>query len=616
MSMQQEASAIFEPGESTAQQVRISVETLAYLALFCFALVLRLAEIDTTPLMPAETHNALAAWREVMPNAPGMRLIATSPILFGLQTLSFSLLGASELTARLATVIAGAALVLTPVLFRPLLGSTRTFLLSLLLAFSPVLLIASRSSSPDVWALLFAMISLWAFWQAVQWYRYATVAVIIFTALLFLVGPSGLVLALILLVAAGVTMLWRRGTLLADNDEVAEGSLEGIRASLKWALPLSLLGIVVVSTGFMLFPAGLSAVGEVVGGAVRALTQPTGIGGYATLVSLFYEPGLWVFAIASLILRRDRLTTLDIFLTSWVVLGIIASLLFVDGVPDHALWVTVPLAGLAVNTLVRIFSPDEDITFLAAPRWARWVIAFSLIGILCVFTLSFQSLARSMLAATGAALTAVAPESDSVILLLVSVMFLLIGFFLFASLWGNRTSWQGIGLGFAIFTMVTSLGSGWSASVTQAQNPAEFWHTQATHSDTTLMRETLFEVADRLSGAFPVMPVTMMVPQDGEVAWLLRDFENAEYITDLDDAIGDEVVILPATIDQSQWGDGYVGQDFTVTRTWNLSTLSLIDLPALWTQQQARVPWTGADRVVLWLRTDVYQGLDVSSEVG
>src|SRR5215207_1658078 len=299
--MQREASALFEAGESTAQPIRISLETIAYLALFCFALVLRLAEIDTTPLMPAETHNALAAWREVMPNAPGMRLIATSPILFGLQSLSFSLLGASELTVRLATVIAGALLVLTPVLFRPLLGSTRTFLLSLLLAFSPVLLTTSRSSSPDVWALLFAVLSLWAFWQAVQRYHYATFAVIMFAALVFLVGSSGLILGLMLLIAGAVTAMWRRGTLLTDDDEVAQGSLEGIRASLKWALPLSVLVVVAVSTGFMLFPAGLSAVGEVVGGAVRALTQPTGIGGYATLVSLFYEPGLWVFAIASLI---------------------------------------------------------------------------------------------------------------------------------------------------------------------------------------------------------------------------------------------------------------------------------------------------------------------------
>lgn len=615
--MQQHATASFETRLNPAQPIRISVAALGYLALFCFALVLRLAEIDTVPIMPAETHNALAAWREIMPNAPGVPLISTSPLLFATQSISFSLLGASELTARLGTVLAGALLVLSPILFRSLLGGTRAFLLSVFLAFSPVLLAASRSSSPDVWALLFAVLSLWACWQAFTRSRYATFAIIMFTALMFLVGTSGLILGIILLLAGAVTLLWRRTVVPTEADELAlTGSTEALRASLKWALPIALLVVFVVSTGFMLFPAGLSSVGEVVGGAVRAITQPAGLGGYAALVALFYEPALWLFALVSLIIRRDRLTSLDIFLAAWVILAIVATLLFADSSPDHALWLTVPLAVMSVNALVRVFAPDDDITFLAAPRWARWVIAASLIGMLCVFTLSFQSLARSFLATPGGELSAVAPDSTSVILLLVSILFLIIGFFLFASLWGNRTTWQGIGMGTAAFLLVTSLGSGWNASVTQAQNPAEFWHMHATHSDTALMRETLFDVADRISRAFPVMPLKVMAPQDGIVAWVLRDFSQAEYISDINDARGVEVAILPATLDDAAWGEGYVGQDFTVSRAWDLSTLNVIDIPALWTQRRARFPRTAEDRVVLWLRLDVYQGTSSQSEVG
>lgn len=615
--MQRNATASFETSLNSVQPLRISVAALGYLALLCFALVLRFAEIDTVPLMPAETHNALAAWREIMPNAPGATLISTSPVLFATQSVSFSLLGATELTARLGTALAGALLVLSPILFRSLLGGTRAFLLSIFLTFSPVLLAASRSSSPDVWALLFAVLSLWAFWQAFTHARYATFAIIMFAALIFLVGTSGLILGIILLLASALTLLWRRTLVPAEAEELAPtGSGGSIRASLKWALPIALLVVFVVSTGFMLFPAGFSSVGEVVGGAVRAITQPAGLGGYAALVALFYEPALWLFALVSLIIRRDRLTSLDIFLAAWVMIAILATLLFADGSPDHALWLTVPLAAMSVNALVRVFAPDDDITFLAAPRWARWVIAASLIGMLCVFTLSFQSLARSFLATPGGELSAVAPDSTSVILLLVSILFLIIGFFLFASLWGNRTTWQGIGLGAAAFLLVTSLGSGWNASVTQAQNPAEFWHMHATHSDTVLMRETLFEVADRISRAFPVMPVKVMAPQDGIVAWLLRDFSQAEYISDINDARGVEVGILPATIDDATWGEGYVGQDFTVSRAWDLSTLNVIDIPALWTQRRARFPRTAEDRVVLWLRLDVYQGTSSQSEVG
>lgn len=611
--MQRETT--FEFGEPVAkhkandQAFRVSLEALAYLAILAFALVLRLAEIDSVPLMSTETHNALAAWRAVTPNASGVELTSTSPILFMLQSFSFAAFGGSEFSARLATALAGSLLVLAPLLFRPVLGSTRAFLFSLLLAFSPTLLIASRTSSPDIWALLFAAIALWGFWQAERASGYAIVAVIAFVALLFLAGTGGFVLGLILLAAGGVTALWRRSQTLLDEDEVPSGAWAALRLALRIALPAAALVVLAVGTGFMLYPSGLSVVGEGVGGAVRALANPTGMGGFAALVSLFYEPVLWLFALMSVLVRRDRLTTLDIFFIAWVAFAVVAALIIRDALPDHSLFLTVPLAGLAVSGLARTLAPDDEIAFLASPRWARWVIAFSLIGILFVFTVSFQSLSRSMLRAFEGSVTAITPEPDSVILLIVALMFMIIGFFLFASLWGNRTTWQGIGLGAVIFLAVTSLGSGWNAAVIKAENPAEIWHMNATHSNTALLRETLFEVADRISGGFPAMDVKVVAPQDGVLAWLLRDFEHAEYVSNVEDAYGAPVVILPESVPQDVWGTGYVGQDFTISRMWDSNSLYLIDVPALWTQAQARLPWTSADRVVLWLRSDVYQGL-------
>ncbi len=597
----------------------ISFEFLAYAAILALGLVLRLAEIDSTPLMASETHNALAAWRVIMPDAAGTPLISNSPLLFALQSIAFTLFGASELSARIATVIGGLLLIASPILFRSIMGKARAFLLSLLLAFSPVLLIASRASSPDVWALLLALLSLWALLQAgrTEQSRYAVMAVVLYGALLFLSGTGGLMLGFILALAGGVVWLWRRrGVLLDDEDRTAGSAFAVIRKSLHLALPLALLVVLAVSTGFMLYPSGLSGIGEAVGGVVRALVQPHGMTGYATLIALFYEPLLWVFAVSSLIIRRERLETLDIFLVAWVILGVIASLIFVDGSPDHALWLTVPLALLSVNTLAAALAPDSELVFPAAPRWARWVIAISAIGVLAVFSVSFQSLARSMIQSPQGSLTAISPPADSVILVLVSLMFLFIGYFMFASLWGNRTSWQGIGLGFAIFCAVTSLGAGWSVAVTNAQNPVVFWHTEATNSSTILLRKTLFDVADRISRGFPSMPITVMAPQDGVVAWVLRDFNKASYIADLGDAVNAEVVLLPQSIESPDLGAAYLGQTFTISRSWDLTTMSAIDLPGWWTQAQARTAWTAEDKVVLWLRQDVYQGLNQLHSAG
>ena len=203
----------------------------------------------------------------------------------------------------------------------------------------------------------------------------------------------------------------------------------------------------------------------------------------------------------------------------------------------------------------------------------------------------------------------ISPQPDSVILVLVSLMFLVIGYFMFASLWGNRTSWQGIGLGLAIFGAITSLGAGWSAAVTNAQNPVVFWHTEATNSNTTLLRKTLFDVADRISRGFPSMPIAVMAPQDGVVAWVLRDFSKASYITDLSEARTRKSCCCPAALSR-RLGRGLLWAEIHDQPTWDTSTLNVIDLPGWWTQGQARTAWTSQDEVVLWLRQDVYQGLN------
>ena len=596
-------------GVQTRQRILISAELVAYAAILALGLVLRFANLDIVPLMPSETHNALAAWRAVSANAPGVSLIPTSAILFDVQSISFGLLGGSEYAARVGTVLAGAALILLPALFRSWLGKTGAFLTSLLLALSPVLLIASRSSSPDVWALLLAGLSLWGYGQAARTGQggYSIFAVAAFAALAFLTGASGVALALIL-AAAGVIarVIQRRSDLLDDGAEVSW--FAPLRPSLGLALGTAALVVVALATGFLLYPVGLSSIGAGLGDAVRAVIEPRGIAGYAVLIALFYEPFLWVLAAAGLFARRYRIAAVDRFLVAWVMLAVIVSLFFADGSADHALWISVPLAVLAARALERTLVPEEATIFIPAPSWARWLVATSAVGVFAVFAIAFESAGRSLVQAADGTLATVDFKSDTAILLLIAVLFLVIGYFLFASLWGNRTAWQGLGIGLAIFGGLTSLGAGWNAAVVNAEAPVIFWHMTATHSDTALLRQTLFEVADRQTGGLPTMPVTVMAPADGIVAWLLRDFSNADFIDNVGDASGDKVVLLPGSVQQPDLGSSYVGQDFVVTRRWDSGSMNLIDLPGWWAQQQARTQWSSEDGMNLWLRQDVYNG--------
>ncbi len=596
-------------GVETRSRILISAELIAYVAILAVALVLRFANLDSVALMPTETHNALAAWRSVSADAPGVSLIPTSAILFDVQSISFGLMGASEFSARVATALAGAALILLPALFRSWLGKTGACLTSLLLALSPVLLIASRTSSADVWALLLAGFSLWGYAQTARTGQggYTIFAVAAFGVMALLTGAGGVALALILAGAGVIAWLsQRRNDLLDDEAEVSW--FAPLRGSFGLALGVAGLVVIVLATGFLLYPVGLSSIGVGLGDAVRAVIEPHGIGGYAVLIALFYAPFLWVLAVAGLFARRYQIASMDRFLAAWVILAVIVSLLFADGVADHALWISVPLAVLAARALERTLTPEESTIFAAAPSWARWLVATSAAGVFAVFTIAFESAGRSLVQAADGTLATANFEPDSAILLLIAVLFLVIGYFLFASLWGSRTAWQGLGIGLAIFGGLTSLGAGWNAVVTNADVPVVFWHMTATHGDATLLRQTLFEIADRQTGGLPTMPVTVMAPQDGIVAWLLRDFSNADFIKNVGDAIGDEVVLLPGSLQQLNLGSSYVGQDFVVTRTWDSDSMRLIDLPGWWAQQQARSPWTGEDVMNLWLRQDVYNG--------
>lgn len=597
----------------------IRLETAAYLALIALALVLRLADLGAVPISEGETGAALAAYRAVMPTASGESLTPGSPILFALQSAAFATLGGSELTARLLTALGGAILCLSPLLFRRSLGATRTFAFAVLLMLSPVQLVASRFSAPALWSMIFAVLLLWSLWRLREGERALWLKSLVLVSgggLIFLSEPGGVVLALIALGAGVIALVWERRSRdfgFEDDAPPLTQADPAVRES-GWSAPL-IVGasfVILVSTGALLYPAGLNAIGEVFAGFVRGFSQaPFGsVQPFALYVSLFYEPFWWALGIVGIavLFNRQAFTLLDRFFVAWLIAAFVASLVFVGATPYHALWFTVPLIGLTTAAVSAMLAPVRSTDVFAPPYWARWVIALAAVAVIAIFTLSAQGLARSLLTSASESLSTVTLDANSVILVIVSVMFMLIGFFLVASVWGNRAALQGVGLGVLIFGAITSLGSGWGAAVSDSDSPREPFHFFATSHDVGLLYDTLRELSKRNSGGLPAMPLTVMAPQDGVVAWIVRDFSHAEFTTDLGDAIGDPIVLLPAFEQPPVLGTSYVGQDFITRRTWSPVSIWAIDYPAWWMQRHARFAWMTLDTVVLWLRQDVYEG--------
>jgi hypothetical protein len=186
------------------------------------------------------------------------------------------------------------------------------------------------------------------------------------------------------------------------------------------------------------------------------------------------------------------------------------------------------------------------------------------------------------------------------------------------NLWNSRTTLRGIALGLLIFGLVTSLGSGWVASVARADDPLIPYHPRTTSSDMFLLRQTLFDVADRQSDGFSSLPLTVQASEDSVIAWVVRDFTNARFVDDFNEARGDGVVITTSTV-VPDLGGSYVGQDFMTERTFSVQALSPLDILAWWTQRKVGagasssiVPTTS----YLWLRQDIYDGAAEVQQAG
>jgi hypothetical protein len=597
---------------AAAPRYGISIVLVAALMIAVFALVMRIAETDTVPLSHYEAREALAAWRAVSPEAAGASPVPQSALNFAAQVLAFTTIGGSEVSARLGTAIAGTVLILMPFAFHQLLGIARALILSLLLAASPVLLGASRFSSPALWAALSAAILLWAIWRynATRKVGYALGAASAAAALIFLSDPAGLIWALILAGAGILTVLTNP---IDEDEDETDAPPSWIRA-FPWGYALAAAGLTVfaVSTVLLFIPSGLSAAGEALGGALRGFVEgyPNATPLFPTVIALFYEPFIALLALIAAIsaARAGQLTAVERFLIAWIILGVFASLVYIGATPAHALWLTLPLTALASYLGWRCIVTTTEDAIMGTPVYARWLVAIVVISLLCLATIPFQDVSRALVNAFELATVNVDPASA--ILVVLALLFLVVGYLLVASVWDARTGLRGIGLGVLIFGGVTSLGSGWTFSVTQSENATLLWHQETTDRDLFLLRETLIDVSEREELGFTYyLPVYVFAEDDSPLAWLLRDFNDTVFISDIAEAGTQPVAILPDVGTTLDLGAPYVGQDFIIARRWAWRQLNALDAAAWWSQGQSRAPSVEMERIVLWLRQDIYQGV-------
>lgn len=629
-----------QPGSAAAAPLRLNLEVIAYTVLIALTLALRLIALGDVPISTVEVTPAVSAWRTVMPQSPVVpEVLPDSPAVFWAQRTAFTVLGANEMSARVLTALAGVLVVLTPLLFRDLLGATRSLLLAALLMASAVLMIASRTSEGLTWGVLFAAIMLWGIkcWWQTRVIRYGAVGVAAGVLLVLFSDPAAVLLALLLLVAgfAAARLTARE----EDTGRSLRAELAGF--PLLRGLGLGVLVLVVLATGFLTFVPGLSSVGSMLGGLfMEDFEIPLA---HALLVTLFYEPLLPVLAVAGLILlaRRHAFTFVDRFFTVWLIGGVILSIVYGRLSPASALWVTLPLAGLASYAVAMTFyraripfvTPetldDADAGHLYSASWGKWIVALTFAAFLVMLAVHLGVVARASLQ-VGAGLDVfmatlaqnpVIDVSRSLLWTAVTVLMMIVGYFLAAGVWGAATTLQGAGLGLFGYLLAIGISAGWYGSVANATVAAEGWHPTATTETYPYVRASLLELAQRQTQGEPLLPVTVVrnpavgITGDRLIAWALRDFPRVEFVPDISAARGREIIITALDIGAlgmdldappPDLGGNYAGQHFTIKRVWDTNSMTLLDFPAWLLQRRTRAAAQDAQAVILWVRADVF----------
>ena len=634
----------------------IEVEWLAYIGLALLALFLRITLLDSVPISDAEARQALHAWHTLEDDAPGTFTTSSSPLTYLAQLTTFSLAGANEFTARVASALAGLALALTPLLFRDSLGRTRTFVWAILLSLLTTPLAASRSAEGASFILLFTILAVWMirrYWYSLR-LRDAYWATAFVTAMLLLSGPAGVPL-LVALLLSGWLAVWRTALsapqrLELPGDDILQMAVTRTREFPFAKVLLAPLLLVAASATFlMLNPSGLSTVGQLIESAISGISQSRSASGLplGLAVLLLQEPLLIVFSLggAWLLWKHGDVTYVDRFAAAWAALGAVGLLLYPGAGPADALWVVVPLTLLAsygitqllVNRRVVVLWSDggenevesqteRGLLYSTQYWWAKWAISAAVLMCLFILSVQFMQVARLMAAlpsgsSIGKLFALLAEPSQLRLaqglgLLLASGVIAAIVFLLVANFWGLGTCLQGTGIGYFVFLLLSGLGGAWQSSVADAHYPDGLWRESAVAEDAYLLRETLYELADRHSSGFPTLELAIVVDDggiiadDGLMAWLLRDFPNAQFIRAGSAADGQAIIITAD--DQLQisaiTGD-YVGQRFALRRNLHLNNVDRWDLPAWWSLGQLDADQFDEEAVILWLRQDVYDGV-------
>jgi hypothetical protein len=579
------AEALEEKGQSGVM-TRWTVEQGLYVLLLLAALFLRLFDLAGQPLSSLEASNAWAAWLVVNAITTPSPPTPTSPLLYTLHALLFSITGGGDGVARAISLLAGVGVVGLSWFLRPWLGRSAALLLALLFCIDPWLATFSRLADGASLSLFLGLLT-WIgllYWQELpteapgaQRWRVVTA---VSAGLLLTSGPlawSFLAVTLIFLFTSPVwparLLIWRTTelhlALLPQGSNQARqragiGLLFGaalLLGATGWLTRLE--GVGLVSHSLSLWATQLSR-GETLYDwrwpfLRLVLDEPLallfGVAGLALLWRPQAEgdggqPG-WLALHSPLHWRH--------FLTAWLVWGVL--LWLAPGRNPFSLpMVGLPLLFVAALTAAHLLARLGGERF---PVWESWLLVALLTVILVSVTFGAWALVAQ-------------PQLEMVILrtgLLFGVLaIMLVALF---ALWANwRTTLLLVGAYVGALLLLVTLSSHWELTQRHGLNEPAGFFAETTSSDVRRLTAHVQTISAQRTGDATQSPIQVQMAgrPDPVLGWYLRSMRNLHWVLAPDGQTAMEtpkplVVTLTSDTNDATLA-GYMGSHYAIRSRW------------------------------------------------
>ena len=569
----------------------ISLELPLYLIVFVFGTWLRLSQIDRYPLTDAEASEALAALPEPSEFGPA-DLSSQSPAYMMLTGLAFTLSGAADGAARWVPAIAGAALVLTPLIVQRQLGRGPAFLAAILFAVSPTLWTASRTAGGATLAaiaLLAGVLFLVRARSAIRGNLESTAAMLGLAAISGPAAFSGLVT-----IGAGSAMFGvvrrRRSNLQSDHTVALPWPSTIPTEAVVRSLALAAFIAIALATGLGFFVGALRGVFDGLGTWAEGWFRSSGVPAVTVLLQLpAYEPLALVLGGAAVVRALKKGRPLETWLACWTVGAILAVALYAARQPEDILWIVTPLtilaAGEVSNLLDRISGAQHPGLLFGFVGAVVALLAFSYLQLVAFVRgpESFQ-LFLGVPVLLGLAVMGIAFAAGALVLLGLG--------------WSRQVALIVTGTAGLIVLLALSLSAG--AGLNFAESSArELWRPQASTLGLRGLHDSIRTLSEAKTGQPTGLPIQLGDESTPALAWTLRSYSRSD---SLDPANSPPLVLIREGAEANSLPSEYLGQSVTIGERWDWTGWYPPDLLGWWLTRDAP---TRPARWVILARQDV-----------